>query len=142
MVDAVKRIVISASMDFLPQIKAWKSRLEKHGLRVYTPTLINHRRCRHTHSEMMRLKRIDAKKHFSRIEKADAMLVLNYDKNGNQNYIGGSTFAEMAVAYYLGKEIFLLNPVPQDLPYTEELKAWRLRRWTMQPTGRRNGEDG
>jgi dsDNA-binding SOS-regulon protein len=47
---------------------------------------------------------------------ADAVLVLNYDKNGIKNYIGGNTLMEIGFAYVLNQKIFLLNPIP-DIPY-------------------------
>lgn len=62
------------------------------------------------------------KEHFKKIEKSDAILVLNYDKNGIKNYIGGNTFLEMGYAFGLGKRIFLLNPVP-DMNYSIEMHA-------------------
>lgn len=63
------------------------------------------------------------RKHFEEVERGNVILVLNYDRMGIKNYIGGNTFAEIAIAYYLNKAIYLLNPVPEELPYTDELKA-------------------
>lgn len=56
------------------------------------------------------------KDYFDVIASADAILVLNYERHGIPYYIGGNTFLEMGTAYYLGKKIFLLNPIP-DMPY-------------------------
>lgn len=47
---------------------------------------------------------------------ADAVLVLNIDKHGIANYIGGNTFLEIGFAHILNQKIFLLNPIP-DMPY-------------------------
>lgn len=56
---------------------------------------------------------------------ADALLVLNYDKNGIANYIGGNAFLEIGFAYVLGQKIFLLHPAP-DIPYYKtEIAAMR-----------------
>jgi len=63
------------------------------------------------------------RKHFEEVKKGDAILVLNYDRMGIKNYIGGNTFAEIAIAYYLNKPIYILNPIPEGMPYTEEIKA-------------------
>ncbi|MBZ9572115.1 hypothetical protein KJA15_02190 [Patescibacteria group bacterium] len=63
------------------------------------------------------------RKHFKEVKRGDTILVLNYDRMGIKNYIGGNTFAEIAVAYYLNKPIYILNPVPEEMPYTEEIKA-------------------
>lgn len=53
---------------------------------------------------------------------SDAVLVLNFDKNGVRNYIGGNTLMEMGMAYVHDKKIFLLNPIPV-MAYTEEIKS-------------------
>ena len=60
--------------------------------------------------------------YYKKIEESDALLVLNYDKNGIKNYIGGNTFIEMAFACVLNKPIYLLNRIP-ELSYTSELEA-------------------
>jgi hypothetical protein len=53
------------------------------------------------------------------IKNADALLVLNFDKEKDgelfKNYIGGSTFLEMFVGYRMNKEIYLLNDIPDGL---------------------------
>jgi predicted RNA-binding protein with PUA domain len=54
------------------------------------------------------------------IEKIDAILVVNYDKKGIKNYIGGNSFLEIGFAHVLHKKIFLLNPVP-EISYKEEI---------------------
>ena len=54
---------------------------------------------------------------------ADAVLVLNYDKRGIKNYIGGNTLMEIGFAHVLNQKIFLLNPIP-DIPfYKTEIEA-------------------
>ena len=57
------------------------------------------------------------------IKKSDAILVLNYDKNGIKNYIGGNTLMEIGFAHVNGKKIFLLNPIPEKVSYADEIKA-------------------
>jgi len=56
---------------------------------------------------------------------ADAVLVLNLDKNGVENYIGGNTFLEMGFAHILGQKIFLYNPVPEIPHYKTEIIAMK-----------------
>jgi hypothetical protein len=58
--------------------------------------------------------------HFNKVAWADVVLVLNYDKKGVAGYVGGNTLLEMGIAFYLGKKIFLLNPIP-ELSYKEEI---------------------
>lgn len=60
--------------------------------------------------------------HYNEILNSDAVLVLNFDKNGIKNYIGGNTLIEMGQAYVNNKKIFLLNPIPV-MQYKEEIEA-------------------
>ncbi len=60
--------------------------------------------------------------YYKEIEKSDAILVVNIDKNGIKNYIGGNAFLEIGFAHVLDKKIFLLNPIPK-MSYTSEIKA-------------------
>ena len=64
------------------------------------------------------------REHFRKIEKSDAILILNYDKKGIVSYIGGNTFLEMGLAFWLGKKIFLLNPIP-SMEYKTEMYAMK-----------------
>ena len=53
----------------------------------------------------------------------DAILVLNFDKNGLKNYIGGNTLMEIGFAHVNNKKIFLFNPIPEEVSYVDEIKA-------------------
>lgn len=55
--------------------------------------------------------------------KTDAILVVNTPKNGIENYIGPNSLAEIALAFYYHKKIFLLGDRYE--PYKEELIAWK-----------------
>ncbi|MCX6753214.1 MAG: hypothetical protein NTW62_02635 [Candidatus Nomurabacteria bacterium] len=57
--------------------------------------------------EMLRLQK-------EKVNMNDAILVLNFEKNGQANYIGGATFLEIYMAFELGKKIFLYNPIPES----------------------------
>lgn len=69
----------------------------------------------------LKVKPIYMREHFEKIKKSDAILVVNKAKRGIENYIGGNTFAEIMVAFFLNKKIFLLNPIPEH----ERLNAFR-----------------
>jgi len=57
------------------------------------------------------------------MQNADAVLVLNLDKNGIKNYVGGNTLMEIGFAHVLNQKIFMWNPIP-DMPYCKtEIKA-------------------
>lgn len=69
---------------------------------------------------------MDAIRHFWKaMQGADAVLVLNYDKNGIENYIGGNTLMEIGFAHVLDQKIFLLNPIPEISFYKTEIEAVR-----------------
>ena len=53
------------------------------------------------------------------IEEVDAVLVLNFEKHGVPNYIGGATFIEMYDAFRLGKRIFLYCDYPDGILHDE-----------------------
>lgn len=63
------------------------------------------------------------RKHYDLINQADAILVLNYDKRGINNYIGGNTFLEIGYAYILRKKIFLMNEIPEIELIKQEVEA-------------------
>ena len=66
----------------------------------------------------------DAIREFWRMmQGADAVLVLNYDKNGIKNYIGGNTLMEIGFAHVLNQKVFLLNPIPNISYYKTEIEA-------------------
>jgi hypothetical protein len=60
--------------------------------------------------------------YYDSIKNSDAILVLNYEKNGIKNYIGGNTLMEIGFAHVNDKKVFLLNPVP-EVSYADEIKA-------------------
>ena len=62
--------------------------------------------------------------YFEEIKKSNAILVLNYDKKGIKNYVGGNTLIEIAFAHVLEKKIYLLNPIP-EMPYSDEIHSMK-----------------
>ncbi|MDP3881689.1 MAG: hypothetical protein Q8Q31_02315 [Nanoarchaeota archaeon] len=63
------------------------------------------------------------KKQDEKVKANDAVLVLNFDKNGQKNYIGGATFLEMFKAWETGKKIFLYNDIPDGM-LNDEIAAF------------------
>ncbi len=59
--------------------------------------------------------------HFKEVAKGDVTLVLNYEKHGVANYIGGNVLMEMGLAFYLKKPIYILNEAPEDSSFLEEI---------------------
>jgi hypothetical protein len=63
------------------------------------------------------------RQHYNHILKSDAILIVNLEKKGVKNYIGGNCLMEMGMAYVNNKKIFLLNDIPTDSAYLDEIKA-------------------
>ena len=61
--------------------------------------------------------------HFNKIASSDAVLVVNDEKNGIAGYIGANVLMEMGLGFYLGKPIYVLNGVSEDMPVYEEVRA-------------------
>jgi ABC-type sugar transport system substrate-binding protein len=59
--------------------------------------------------------------HFQKIEWADAIVVANHEKRGVKGYIGGNTLIEIGLAFYLKKDIYILNPISSDISYKQEI---------------------
>ena len=59
---------------------------------------------------------------WERMKKDDSILVVNLDKNGIPDYIGGNTFLEMGFAHVLNMKIFLWRDIP-DMAYSDEIKV-------------------
>ena len=73
-------------------------------------------------------KKVKAKKelgliseYMKKIEKSDAILVVNITKGKIRNYIGANTFLEMGFAHYRKKKIYILNPLPKQDYIIDEL---------------------
>jgi len=64
--------------------------------------------------------------HFNKVIWADAILVLNHEKNNIPHYIGANTFLEMGLAFHHQKKIFLFNPIP-EIGSKEEILSMRPR---------------
>lgn len=61
--------------------------------------------------------------HYKHICESDAVLIVNLEKNGVKNYIGGNALIEMGQAYVNDKTIFLLMDIPRDLSYVAEIEC-------------------
>ncbi|EKD58282.1 MAG: Maf-like protein [uncultured bacterium] len=119
------KIVICASMSAIKSIIAIKGDLERVGHEVVAPeNLEKHLAKTFSSSESTEEKIKDdlIRRYFKKIKNSDAVLIINEDKKGITNYIGGNTFLEMGFAYALDRKIFLLNPIP-GVSYKDEIKA-------------------
>ncbi len=63
------------------------------------------------------------KRYWRKIGESDAILVVNVEKKGIANYIGGNALMEIGFAYIQDKIIYLLNDVPEIPYYKDEIIA-------------------
>ena len=121
----LRRLLIHASLDFVDEMINAKNNIEG-KFEVILPELVRYQHIRdvdgddETFTKIKNRLTIDNMKN---VEICDALLILNYSHRNIENYIGGNSFVEMCIAFYLGKPIYLLNDIPKDMPYTEEIKA-------------------
>lgn len=118
------RISICGNMKFAQAMIEAKNTLEKMGHVVVVPANVERHADNTINIENKREKmELDLiRSYFEEIKKADAILVINKDKNNISNYIGGNSLIEISFAYVLHKKIFLLNPIPK-INYSDEIEA-------------------
>lgn len=119
------KIVICASMSAIEKIIEVQNELVSLGHAVVAPENLDRHLAKTFSSKESTDEKIKddlIKKYFEKIKENDAVLVLNLDKNGVKNYIGGNTFLEMGFAYVLGKKIYLFNEIP-EISYRDEIIA-------------------
>ena len=61
--------------------------------------------------------------YYNAIVGSDAVLLVNLEKNGKKNYVGGNAFLEIGFAYVNDKKIFIYNELPEDSDFIDEIVA-------------------
>lgn len=127
------KIVICGSMAFAEEMRSAQNILEEKGHQVILPefveVFVKYKALQSQAKQGGGLEGARWKKeydlirrHYQKIKNADAILVLNFEKKGIPNYIGGNSFLEMGFAHVLRKKIYLLNEIPTfDFCYEELL---------------------
>ena len=120
------KITICGSMYFAKEMLEAKDMLEKMGHITIVP--LTTEECLDNPELNMDLeycfKNDVQKNHFNKIAESDAILVLNYEKNGLKGYIGGASLMEIAIANHLNKKIFFARSRTQGcLPAEQAGKA-------------------
>ncbi len=113
------KITIIGNMSFLQKFNEAKEFLQQLGHEVIVPE-------RDPMPEPLppSIKRKAMERFNENLKKSDAILVMNYTKNGKENYIGANTLMEIGMAFILQKKIFILNPSPEFCK--DELEAIRV----------------
>lgn len=114
------KISICGSMQALSKMQSLASELQDSGYEVALPNPDEAKDVRDDAVAWAKVKSSFIREHFAKIDSSDAVLIVNEDKNGIANYIGGNTLIEISHAYAQGLDIFLLNPVP-EVSYADEI---------------------
>lgn len=114
------KIFIICSKAFYPQIPPIRTALEKAGHEITLPNCYDDPATEERYRQLGEKEHAAWKasmiQHSEEVIKAnDAVLVLNFEKNGQENYIGGATFLEMYDAFRLGKKIYMYNDIPDSI---------------------------
>jgi hypothetical protein len=123
------KIGIIGSMQFTDKMLETRDELIKLGHEAFV-TNLHKTMVGKTAEEIEQIKlhqknNMDAIREFWRMmQGADAVLVLNFDKNGVTNYVGGNTLMEIGFAHVLNQKIFMINPIP-DMIYKTGIEAVR-----------------
>lgn len=121
------KIFICCSKHLYHQVLPIKKQLEAMGHKVALPNsflkpLKEEELKKQSPEEHRKWKRKMIRRQNKKIEANDAILVLNFEKKGQKNYIGGATFLEIFRAFDNKKKVFLHNPIPKGI-LEDELKA-------------------
>ena len=121
------KLFIVCSKHFYHKIPIIKRVLEEAGHKITLPNSYEDPFREEKMKQLSREKHVKFKQKMMRlqepkIKRNDAILVLNLEKNGIPNYIGGGTFMEIVKAWELNKKIFFYNPLPK-CSFSDELSA-------------------
>lgn len=128
----MKTITVCSSANFYRHVIDIKNLLEGLGYQVLVPSNalemertgdfdVNHYKTWFEDSKDYHKKAALMLEHFEEVEKADAILVVNNEKHGIKNYVGGNVLMEMALAFHRKKPIFILNGAPEESGFLEEI---------------------
>lgn len=125
-------ITICSSAAFYKHVVELEEQIEKLGLAVVVPDMahqmkaandydVNHFKTWFANPGEYDKKAKFMHGHFDKVAAGDAILVVNDEKHGIANYIGGNVLMEMALAFHLRKPIFILHDYPAETAFDEEI---------------------
>jgi len=120
------KITICGSMFFAKEMLETKAKLEEMGHLISVPSdIYDCVKNPGLSADLDHCFKTNVQKEcFDSIVRNDAILVLNYKRNGIEGYVGGATLMEIGIAQALDKKIFLLYSPPkiEDLRYSIEIQ--------------------
>lgn len=118
------KVWIICSKTFYGKIAPIKDALEKAGHEITLPNSYDHPTLEKESWEKSPAEHVKFKQRMFALSRniaknVDAALVLNYEKHGVPNYIGGATFLEIYDAFCAGKKLYLMNDIPEGILFDE-----------------------
>ena len=118
------KIWIICSKVFYGRIAPIKAELESRGHSITLPNSYDHPTLEQESWDQSPEEHVKFKQHMFELSRGiaknvDAALILNYEKHGIPDYIGGATFLEIYDAFCAGKKIYLMNDIPQGILFDE-----------------------
>ncbi|MGD9276624.1 MAG: hypothetical protein PVJ67_05610 [Candidatus Pacearchaeota archaeon] len=110
------RITIIGSMKFYEKFEELKKELEEQGNQIIGIPLPDEVYPNETNIKLKAMEDFN-----DDLEKSDAILVANYDKDEKTCHIGINSIMEIGMAFNRNKKIFLLNKIPEKCK--DELEA-------------------
>lgn len=121
-----KNIVVCGSMTYYDKMLEISEQLKESGLPVVLPKDESTEKELLSEKDFIDFKRKVSNQYLSKIRENStyAILVLNEEKRGLNNYIGANTLVEISMAFCWGRPIYLFNDFYQ--PLKDELLAWQV----------------
>jgi len=109
------KLCLSGRMTSIEQIEKLSDLLNSLGHETSVPSRGTepHMAERLAQAQTHEKKAIFVEDHLEKIRESDGVVIANFDKNGVSGYVGPSALMEAAMAYALGKQLFVLND-PSD----------------------------
>ena len=112
------KVLLICSKAFYSKLTEYKVKLEQLVHEVFMPNCWD---CPETEAkfrgtrEHAKFKAEMFRRSENTIKDMDGVLVLNFDKNEQKNYIGGATFLEIYDDFRMNKKIFFINEIPDNM---------------------------
>ncbi len=114
-------LVLCGSMTFEDDMREIASEILKMGIQTIVPESDVDKKVTEDY------KRRIARRYMRNIIHKDtyAILVVNKNKGDKKNHIGPNTFAEISLAWFNKKKVYLYNDIPNN-QFEDELHAWNV----------------
>ena len=112
-------LVLCGSMAFEDDMREIASEISRKGIQTIFPESDKDKRVTEEY------KRQIARRYMRTItdKSTCAILVINKNKGDKKNHIGANTFAEISLAWFNKKKVYLYNNIPNN-QFEDELRAW------------------